>query len=265
MTEQMIALGLEDRLIAQSGSGQGEPREEYRKKFDQIKNLGDGVPSIEVLLAEQPDLLLAEGMYHFTGETLPTLEDLGDQGIQAYVSYPLCPENKARSTIEDTFADFSNLGQIFGIPDKAANVIEELKRKLADVREHVADQPPIRAVVVTVFEDQLYVDAGGLYTDVLNQAGAANITPVEEMPAGNYYAQMSPEVVLQRNPAAIVFTYLDQEGKHATEEFLRTTLAETTAVQQNRLIAVPELAFSGGVHSVPGVAELARELHPDAF
>lgn len=265
MTEQLIALGQDDRVVAQSGTGQGEPLEQYRAEFSKIKSLGADAPSTEALLSERPELLLAEGTYHFGGKTLPSLDKLAEKGVQTYISHPLCPEHKVRSTVEDVFTDFENLGTLFGATAAADKLVAQYQGRLAAVQEKLAGTSPVKSVVVTVFDKQLYVDAGGLYTDVLTKAGGKNLTARSELPAGEYYAPMSPEAVLKKDPEAILFTYLDEEGKQTSETFLRKTFAGTRAVRQDRLIAVPEMIFAGGVHAVPGVEELAARLHPDEF
>ena len=123
----------------------------------------------------------------------------------------------------------------------------------------------MRAALVTLYDKALYADAGGLYTDVLTLAGAQNLTASSELPAGEYYAQVSPETVARKNPDVIVYTYLDDTGRQTTHRYLTTTFANTTAVKTGRLVATPEATFGGALRSVAGVAALARQLHPDAI
>ncbi|MGI5240714.1 ABC transporter substrate-binding protein [Dactylosporangium sp. CA-139066] len=265
MTELLLALGLDERLAGQVNTNQSPPSPTYAQRYTAVKVLAEQEPSIEVLLAARPDLIVADAGYHFDGKQLPTIDDLAAKGIPVYRNASFCDGRKTLAKVGDVDTDLTGLGRIFGVADRAAALAAAAKQTLADTGARLSSRAPARCALVTVYDKALYADAGGLYTDVLTLAGGRNVTDPSELPAGEYYAQVSAETVARKNPDVIVYTYLDDTGRAASEDYLRRTFADTTAVRTGRMIATPEATFGGALRSVDGVPVLARQLHPDAF
>ncbi|MBM7790616.1 ABC transporter substrate-binding protein [Tenggerimyces flavus] len=265
MTELMIALGLTDKLAGQINTNLSPPLPEYAEEYAKVQVLAEAEPSVEVLLSARPDLILADGPYHFDGKRLPTIEDLAKRKIPVYVNQQFCEGKKLEGKVMQAYTDIENLGKIFGVADKATALADQAKGRLDAVKAKLSGVRPVRTALVTVFDKALYVDAGGLYTDVLQTAGGENLTQQSELPKGEYYGQISAEVVAKKNPDAIVFTYLDDASRRDSEAFLRAAFANTAAVKNGRMIATAEATFSGALRSFPGLEQLAKDLHPDAF
>jgi iron complex transport system substrate-binding protein len=264
MTELLLALGLDDCIAGQVNTNQSPPTPEYADRYANVKILAEQEPSAEILLAARPDLIVADASYHFDGKQLPTINDLNAKGIPVYLNQSFCDGRKTLAKISDVYTDLTNLGQVFGVTPLADQLAQKAKTDLADITKRLGGRTPVRTALVTLYDKALYADAGGLYTDVLALAGSQNLTTQSEMPAGEYYAQVSPETVARKNPDVIVYTYLDDTGRQNTHNYLTTTFANTTAVKTGRLIATPEATFGGALRSITGVTALARQLHPDA-
>jgi iron complex transport system substrate-binding protein len=265
MTELLLALGLDARIAGQVNTNQSPPSPQYADRYAKVKVLAEQEPSIEVLLAARPDLIVADGSYHFDGKQLPTIDDLATKGIPVYLNKSFCDGQKVLAKVSNVDTDLTNLGQVFGVQPLAGKLAQDGKASLADVTYRLAGHTPVRTALVTVYDKALYVDAGGLYTDVLTLAGGQNLTSQAELPAGEYYTQVSPETVARKNPDVIVYTYLDDTGRQSTLDYLKTTFASTTAVKTGRLAPTPEATFGGALRSIAGVTTLAKQLHPDVF
>lgn len=265
MTEVMIALGKQNLLAGQINTNLSPPDPHYAQEFAKVKVLAEGEPSVEVLLSARPDLILADGPYHFDGKRLPTIDDLAKRGIPVYINPQFCEGKKLQGKVDQAYGELADLGKIFDAEGPAQTLTDSAEATLADVARRISDQPTRPAAIVTLYEKSLYADAGGLYTDVLRLAGGQNVTAQNELPAGEYYGQVSPESVARKNPEAIVYTYLDEEGRRTSDDQLRVMFKNTKAVKESRLIGVPESIFSGSLRSFDGVATLAKALHPDAF
>ncbi|WP_432971080.1 ABC transporter substrate-binding protein [Dactylosporangium sp. CA-233914] len=265
MTELLLALELDARIAGQVNTDQSPPSPAYAERYAKVKVLAAQEPSVEVLLSARPDLIVADAAYHFDGKQLPTVEDLAAKGIVVYLNASFCEGRKVLAKVGDADIDLANLGRVFGVEAKAKEIGERGRASIADTAARLSGRPPVRCALVTVYDKALYADAGGLYTDVLTLAGGRNVTEQSEMPAGEYYAQVSPETIARKNPDVIVHTYLDDAGRASAQDYLRRTFADTTAVRTGRVIATPEATFGGALRSVDGVAALARQLHPDAF
>ncbi|MET7402411.1 ABC transporter substrate-binding protein [Dactylosporangium sp. NPDC005572] len=264
MTELLLALGLDERIAGQVNTNQSPPSPAYADRYARIKVLAEQEPSIEVLLAARPDLIVADAAYHFDGNQLPTLDELTAKGIPVYLNASFCDGRKTLAKVTDVDTDLAGLGRIFAAAGPAATLAEHAKATLADTTTRLAGRAAVPCALLTVYDKALYADAGGLYTDVLTLAGGRNVTDQAELPAGEYYAQISPETIARKNPDAIVYTYLDDAGRAGTLDYLRRTFPDTTAVRSGRLIATPEATFGGALRSVDGVVSLARQLHPAA-
>jgi iron complex transport system substrate-binding protein len=265
MTELLLALGLDARIAGQVNTNQSPPTAEYADRYAKVKVLAEQEPSVEVLLAARPDLIVADASYHFDGKQLPTIDDLAKKGIPVYLNKSFCDGQKVLAKVSDVDSDLTNLGQVFGLAPQAGKLSEQAKASLADVAKRLAGRTPGRAALVTLYDKSLYADAGGLYTDVLTLAGGQNLTAQSEMPPGEYYAQVSPEVVARKNPGIIVYTYLDDTGRQNALNYLKATFRDTIAVKTGHLLPTPEATFGGALRSVAGVTTLAKQLHPDAF
>lgn len=265
MTEMMVALGLEDRLVGQVNTQYGTPSERYAAAYDAVRVVTEGEPSAEAVIGERPDLLLAEQDWRFDGKRLPTRATYAEDGLPVLVSESLCADTKTETTVPDTYEDLERLGRLFGVEEEAADLVTELKGIVAGAEEAVADEEPASVAILSVYESTLYVQAGGLYTDVLERAGGRNLITSADLPEGEYYAAWSPEKIVRLDPDVIVFPYNDEEVRETALAYIEARLAATDAVRSDRVIGVPEPVFGGGVRSSLGVEEVARLLHPDAF
>lgn len=265
MTELLLALGLDAQIVGQVNTNQSPPSAGYADRYAKVPVLSEQEPSIEVLLAARPDLIVADASYHFDGTQLPTIDDLAAKGIPVYLDKSFCDGQKVLAKVSDVDTDLTNLGQVFGVAPLASQLAQGAAASLADMAKRLTGRAPVRTALVTVYDKALYVDAGGLYTDVLTLAGGQNLTAPSELPTGEYYAQVSPETVARKNPDVIVYTYLDDTGRQNTLDYLKTTFADTTAVKTGRLVATPEATFGGALRSITGVTTLAKQLHTDAF
>lgn len=265
MTEMMVALGLEDHLVGQVNTQYGTPSERYAAAYDAVPVVSRGEPSAEVVIGERPDLLLAEQDWRFDGKRLPTRESYAEDGIPVLVSESLCADTKTRTTVPDTYEDLERLGRLFGVEDRAADLVAELEGGVADAEEAVAGEEPVDLAILSVYESTLYVQAGGLYTDVVERAGGANLITDDDLPEGEYYAEWSPEAIVRLDPDVIVVPYTDDQVLDTALAYVEERLGTTTAARQGRVVGVPEPVFGGGVRSSLGVEEVARLLHPAAF
>lgn len=265
MTEVMVALGLDDRLVGQVNTQYGTPSEQYAAAYDAVTVVAEGEPSAETVIGARPDLLLAEQEWRFDGKRLPTRATYAEDGLPVLVSESLCADTKTETTLPDTYEDLERLGRLFGVEERAADLVAELQDVVAGAEEAVADEEPASLAILSVYESTLYVQAGGLYTDVVERAGGRNLITSADLPEGEYYAAWSPEKIVRLNPDVIVFPYNDDQVRETALAYIEERLASTDAVRTGRVVGVPEPVFGGGVRSSLGVDEVARLLHPDAF
>lgn len=263
MTELVIALGRSDRLVGQANLDLSPPLAQFATAFAAVPVISTSLPSKEVLLNARPDLIVADGEYWFDGKQLPTMKALAALGIPVYINTAFCHQEVTKGTITDAQTDLTNLGRILGAQPAASTVARQQRAIAADVQQSLVGTRPVVTAMVSVSDQQLYLLARGLYSGVLEAAGGRNYFE-DELPAGQYFGQVSPELLATAPVEAIVYTYTTEETRSRTETYLRQRFPTVPAVRNNRLIAIEESAFSGELHSYAGQRTLARALHPAA-
>lgn len=260
VTEMLIALGAKDRIVGQAFTDQSPPLQEYADAYKSVPVLGTNSVSRETLMTARPELIVADGEYHFDGTELPTIPELAKLGIQVYVISSFCNGAVTTGHVTDAAADLASLGNIVGSADTAAALIERQRSDLETASQKTSGAEPVPLALVQFYDNALYADARGLYSDVVQRAGGSNIYD-QDLPAGQHYAQISTEDLAKKNPGTIVYLYNSEEDKAAQLAAIRAGLPTVEAVKNNRLYPLPSTDFIGS-RAVDGVLELSALLHP---
>ncbi|MGH3753557.1 MAG: ABC transporter substrate-binding protein [Pseudonocardiaceae bacterium] len=94
------------------------------------------VPPTETILAARPDFFLANGDSQLSGESGSiTRADLEKINANAYVLGRNCANVKGATDVNAVYEDITNLGAIFGVPDKAKALVDELRARVAAAQE----------------------------------------------------------------------------------------------------------------------------------
>lgn len=260
ITEMLIALGAGERIAGQAFTDQSAPLQKYKAAFAKVKVLATNAVSRETLLAARPDLIIADGEYHFNGKELPTIADLGKLGIPVYIISSFCNGAVTTGKVADVKTDLASLGTMLDVSARAATLTTQVTGRLAKAAAQVGGKVAVPLVLCQVYDTALYADAEGLYSDVVRLAGGTNLFD-GQLPKNQYYAQVSIEDVAKKNPGTIVYLYNTDAEKASTLAYLRKTLPTVAAVKNNRLIALSAADFID-LRAVEGVTALASALHP---
>src|SRR5688572_14178392 len=124
----LLALGLGDRIVG-VGYQDGPPPGVWAKDFD-APVLADRVPSEEVVLEVEPDLVYAGWESNFSPEGAGTREDLETLGVASYVSPSACQSQDQPDplTWEHVFSDIEEVGRIFGVEDEAKSLVTQQQK-----------------------------------------------------------------------------------------------------------------------------------------
>ncbi|ORI27052.1 ABC transporter substrate-binding protein [Rhodococcus sp. 1168] len=264
ITELLVQLDLGDRVVAQAQDGLGEPSPELAVAVKRIPSLSvDTPPTREVLLAQQPDLVISGTEYEFNTEMgFAGYDNLEAAGSSTYVATAGCKDRRSRGTVADTFEDLRTLGVVFGVQERAAEVEREARAQLQAVADIVGDTRPVRAAQVYVEGGKLYAVGGAVEIDVLRIGGGENLFAADGRFADFFAAEVNPEVILDKRPDALVFAVNDAEHEAETRAFLRKNLADTPAVHDDRLVAVDNTYVQPGTLSaITGARIVAEGLH----
>uniref|UniRef100_UPI0035B27851 ABC transporter substrate-binding protein n=1 Tax=Tabrizicola sp. TaxID=2005166 RepID=UPI0035B27851 len=240
LVEMMLALGLRDRMVGYTGvSGWKTLDEELRAGIAELPELSAQYPTREVLLGAEPDFFFAGWNYGMKvgGEVTPeTLEPLG---IKTYELTESCifVGPKARSTMQDMYNDLLNLGRIFGVEDRAKDLVAGYEAKLADLTAGIDRTNPLRVFVYDSGEETPFTaGAYAIPTALIEAAGGRNI--MDDLDKS--WATVAWEPVVERNPEVIVIVNYGDVTAEQKIAFLEANpaFANVDAVKNDRYVVL---------------------------
>jgi iron complex transport system substrate-binding protein len=260
--ELLLALGLQDRIIAFAGMYAPLPPE-LAERAQGIKEIGSSIawPTREVLLSEKPDLVvseLIEGFAFDDKQGRATAKEIEATGANVYSASACVVPDYAKKNVDTVFADIENFGKVFGVQDRAAALIAQLKQKNDDVVAKVKGRAPVKVAFYNGGEGPLNVLSGGVWGDAVTRAGGQSVFPLDAFQVSNEeFAAAQPDVIL-------VGTFPGQDAATLIA-FLKKTFPNIPAVKADRMIEVPTIEVEAGVRVMDGLERIAKALHPEAF
>jgi iron complex transport system substrate-binding protein len=272
-TEDMLALGLESHMVGDFGAvGDGPVSQplppQYQAGFAKVRDVSpQNYFTLEQLVGLRPDFLFAGWNYGLQVGTNLTPTNLAKFGIKTLVLTESCAHvqpGKDSVSINDTYTDLRNLGEIFGVEAKAAMVIAAMQAQVEAVRAKVAGLKP-----VTVFD----YDSG--QSAPVTGPGLAMPTPLISLGGGtNIFASLkqswttvSWEQVVAAQPQCIIINDYGTPTAAQKEKFLETFAASKNLPAVKSRCFLP-LAYDEVIPSprnAAAVVAIAHLLHPAAF
>ncbi|MBL9050780.1 MAG: ABC transporter substrate-binding protein [Tabrizicola sp.] len=258
LVEMMLALGLHDRMVGYTGvSGWKTLDEELRAGIAELPELSAQYPSREVLLGAEPDFFFAGWNYGMKvgGEVTPeTLEPLG---IKTYELTESCifVGPKARSSMQDMYNDLLNLGTIFGVEDRAKDLVAGYEAKLAETTASVDRTNPLRVFVYDSGEETPFTaGAYAIPTALIEAAGGRNI--MDDLDKS--WATVAWEPVVERNPEVIVIVNYGDVTAEEKIAFLEgnPAFANVDAVKNDRYVVLEYVEATPGPRNIRAVEKL---------
>jgi len=271
-TEDMIALGLESHMVgefAASGSlPAGKPfPAQFAAGFKQIHEVSPDYFTLEQLVALKPDFLFAGWNYGLQVGTNLTPANLATYGIKTLALTESCAHvesSKQSVSIDDTYTDLTDLGEIFNVRQKATQVIDSMKAQIAAVQAKVASLPK-----VTVFD----YDSG----TAAPFTGPGLAMPNAEIALGggtNIFASLkqswtsvSWEQVVKADPGCIIINDYSTPSAAAKEKFLETSpiTKNLTAVKNRCFLPLSYDEVTPSPRNAEAIVAIVHWLHPSAF
>lgn len=260
-TEIMLALGLGDRMV---GTAYLDDRilPEYRDEYHSIPVLAEQYPSYEVLLKAAPDFVYAGFASAFDKKTGRSRQRLREAGINTRVNVANCPQGDVG--MPEVRNEIRTVGRIFGVPERATQLIEHMNQRLARVKKKLDGVEPVSVFIFDSGKKAPFTAGGsGMASEIVRLAGGHNIFAGLD----DGFVTASWEEVIQRRPERIVIlnygsTTLKQK-KHVLLN--KPALADIPAIKQHNFAVLPLSSTVVGVRVPRAVANLAKQLHPGRF
>lgn len=260
-TEMLLALGLADRIVG-VGFQDGPAPEPWTAAAAALPVLSDKLPSQEVVLEAEPELIYGGWESNFAADGAGERPTLAALGVASYVSPAACRSIKpAKLGFDDVFAEIAEVGTMFDVPDSADALIAEQRAALAAI---AADTRNLSAVWYSSGTKTPYVGGGsGAPQMMLEALGLTNImASVDEG-----WVSAGWEAIVDADPDVIVL--VDAVWNSAAQK--KKLLAENPitsqldAVINERYLVLPFPASEAGVRNVGATADMASQLAQLSF
>jgi iron complex transport system substrate-binding protein len=245
VTETLYALGVQDRLVADSDYC------DYPPEAKQKPHVGGTIsPSIEMIASLHPDVVLVtKGI-----NRLDTVNSLASLGIPSYAMDP--------HSVAEILTSTQRLADLMGVAQAGDTLATKLRRELAETHERVAPYPPRRVLYVVWPQPLISIGQDTFMADALRYSGAISIVNEPQS-----WPQISLEEVARQQPEFLVFS-----GSHMASASVNIdALAESpgwrllSAVRDHRYANTSDAIERTSPRIVSAIEDLARQFHPEAF
>lgn len=258
--ETLLALGLEDKIVAAAGLDQ-DVKPEYAQAFDQINYLAEFAPDKESVLMFEPDLILS--WYSYFGEKrFGDVNFFHERGINTYMM-----QNSGAATervLENEYTDILTLGKIFNVEEKAEAIVSEMREKvetIASKAQKMETKPRVLVMEVEKEGVRVYGD-NTLGGDMVRQLGSELVTAPQN--------KMSNEDFIASNPDVIFTVYFGSSSSVGDADAAVSKIIDEpkyqslNAVKNNRVYAISlgEM-YCSGTRTLDGIIKLARGIYPE--
>lgn len=259
--ETMIALGLEDHVIASYGLDNAV-KEEWQDGFARMNYQEDVfAPDKETVTLLQPDLILSWGSL-FGEKKLGDVTGWNAKGVATYLNTNTRAGGHPR-TLENEYSDILSLGRIFDVEDRAQALVDGMKSAVADTLAAVEGKDPVRvAVVEPIGGNVTNYGANSLAGDMVTQLGGVLVQPEG--------SEMSKETLVVADPDVIFVVYMAYSGDDPETVIASQlaairedpALASLSAVQQGRVYPVMlGDIYAAGPRTLDGIRTIAAGMY----
>lgn len=256
----VAAAGAADRIVAMGGSIDPEFFGDYRDELAEVPQLGVSADelSTEVLIAQQPDLVISINSDNFDG--------LQSAGIQGLVIGGRCrgadDENTSTGSFEEVYADIELYGQLFGTSDVATQAVADLAERVTAVEEQFASTAARPAATVIYGSSGEQLGSYGGASVAHSQMTALGLSNVFEKLPERFF-EPSVEEIIDRDPDVLVLLFEVPEGTDAMSLAKLTSspeFAAITAIRNGDIITLPFALAGSSPGAVAGLEQLAEQL-----
>lgn len=269
MSEMAFALDLQDRMVGVTGiTGWYKTSPAFDAQRGDIPELAPKYPTLENLIAAEPDMFFAGWYYGMRPGDAVTPATLAPLGVQTLILSESCIHAGADvppASLDLLFDDMLRLGTVFGKEAEAGALVDGWKRQLEDIRTQIEGLEGQRVFLYDSGEDQPFT--AGKYAIVhamIEAAGGINVTGDMETSWG----RTSWEAVAAENPQfLILLDYQDGGGAEQLLDFLRAhpVMSETDAVKAGRYVPLRYEELTPGPANIDAISKIARAMYPEAF
>ncbi|ASO20704.1 iron complex transport system substrate-binding protein [Actinoalloteichus hoggarensis] len=271
----MLALGLGDRIVANAQNYGTSEVEGRQQEIDALPTGGLALTEAgdiprEAMLELRPDFVLATYDGGFSADLgHATREDLRRLGANSYVPARSCGAAgtvEGEPVIEDSYELITDLGRIFGVEDRAEEVVARSRAAIEAVEAAVAGVEPKNILVLFVGMSMGSgglgdVGATGIWNDVLARAGAANAFGDA---SEGMFADVSREQAARAAVDGVVIVSYRHPDPESEAHRLFDEYPQWPAARDGDFVVLSDSIYLGPSNA-EAVEAVARMAHPERF
>jgi len=243
VTETVFALEAQKELIG---------RTDYCNYPEDAKNIqsigGLDSPNMEKIAELKPDLVIASVM--LTKEADAKLASLN-------IKVVVLSDN---TSLKDVYANIINIGKIVNANNKAATLVQDMKKKVSEVTAKVKGKtkPSVYYVVSYGKAGNWTAGSGTFINDLIQMAGGTNAASDVVS-----FKDYSMEKLIEKDPNIIICPkyYDTKKGILATDGY-----KDLTAIKKDKLFEIDNNMIDiMGPRVADGLEAMAKIIHPEAF
>ncbi|MCA1625693.1 MAG: cobalamin-binding protein [Acidobacteria bacterium] len=239
LTEIVFAIGAGNKLVGVTSYCN------YPIEAQKIQKVGDTLnPNIENIIALKPQIVLVS-----TASQIETFtKTLEQQDITVFVTNP--------NSLEDIYKSIYQTGEIFGKKEKSQEVVDDLKKRVADIEARTNTAKDIKVFLQISNEPLFTIGKESFLTDLIARAGGVSITET----VATAYPKISKETAFALQPEAIILS--DSEDNREPNEIFKNS----PAVKNGNVFKInADLLSRPSPRIVDALEQIARDLHPKTF
>ena len=192
--ENMIALGLEDKIVKVSLGSRDRLTDAGKALYDKLGGQKETL-SKEEILNNNIDFII--GWYStFDDKSLGEVDYWHEKGIKTYIALNSSIKKPAPNTLEDEYEDIRNLGKIFNVEDRAEALIAEMDKKIASAQENVKEKGKTRVIILEVEkENQLRLYGPETIGGIIAEKVGADLLTNEQTITAEELINLTPDVI----------------------------------------------------------------------
>lgn len=265
--ETMLAMGLEDRLVATAGLDNEVP-DELKEAFSKTNYLDEFTPSKETITMLEPDMIFSWGSL-FKDDKLGDVTNWIKKGCNTYYNSNTRPSADGvavKKTIENEYTDILNIGKIFDVQDKAEALVDEIKAIIEETKSATADLTEKPGVMIL----EPYGD--GISNYGANTLGGDMVTALGGTLVNPDASTVGKEDIVAANPDVIFVVYMPYAGDdpetvkndQLTAITKDETLQSLDAVNNGRVVPIMlSEMYASATRTKDGMKTFAKGLYPD--
>ncbi len=259
--ETLLALGLEDRIVATAGLDNEVP-DDQKAAFSKTDYLDEFTPSKETMTMLEPDMIFS-WVSLFDEDNLGSPDEWIEKGTNVYINTNTAVKE---DSLENEYNDILNIGKIFDVQDRAEEIVNQMKDTVAHVKTLAEKQEEKPSVMVVESMNDTFTNYGAnsIAGDMVTNLGASLANPDA--------SSVGKEDIISADPDVIFVVYMPYTGddpETVKEENLNRILKEESfqslsAVKNDRVVPIMlSEMYASATRTQDGIETIAKGLYPD--